>query len=1011
MSDTQHSPHRTSRPEMSVPWTIDNAESRISSVIQNSPKSILKGSRTPNPYISPQFNCIQNERYETMINCRVSFASDTWVRLFGKNETPNSPSQRTLSQRLSTTSPGANDDSPTSESIVLDNDDSHATATKSDNAYLLRLSGSPMDRRKRRRDMYGSPPSQREEKRMPVIYPEHRVRGMQKLGDDDDDDLDDDNSSHNNYYMQFLSQDNHQQRKPLFDEDVDDDDTQNKRMKVSGNNDNTNDDGRTKQTTLTTSYVSSLTPPTARALSPNSLYADNDVDAHEDMDRQHAATRTNHQSSFAEADETTEITEPTQYLDTKQTRMSVTFYNEDTGTMPLTLQHNGEISRQQGTPVDDTMDLWNATATADLHQNGQQEQQHNQHEQDSQESPQQPNNDNPIPSSFIHSQHLDTQFNSQKKSQDSDMKLTQESSTLKVTNSPNGTKSSNNASYYAFNTSSPIRTPIQSPFRSPLKSTDRIDNTFDFPKSPRVGISILDNMDASPILPRRSPVTDQSHSAAPPTLSDSFSPKRSFYLHDPTQSHTPLATTTSNNYPAPHSTKSPLRQQSFRRDLSDLSIGSDYGDRMVSMHGNENVNIFEEEFPQLYNSFTEDTPTTKPMTLAYFLDTAAGFKQLVEDKPIPKQTNTSSMKPSNVPATFDQQATAATSLLPELDAYRKLTEKYDQVIQKLTDQLQQLDDDLSENIPQVFAEYADASPEVCDEMESSFSDLRKLVTAETEQKWYTEYMSIVQDLVALFRRQLKDQVEDQQLLRQAKNRLAQHLPQLMAEKHKVAGTLNESQETVQKYKQMDHRLLERWERDIEDQEVAIERSRKEAQKVKEKYAQTRKELNLLDEKKATLQAAITKAEATKDAHPYVSYSDFLDAKDQFDICSVLCAWKLQDKNENTIQFTVYNDIDILIDTSKLKNRQVDAVFIRMLESKDREYGPFAELVHGLQVMARGTWRQEKVLKKRVRNKENLHRCYSIDYTRYCYLLESCTIDPKRNHGSQTTILDRIGTSR
>jgi hypothetical protein len=76
---------------------------------------------------------------------------------------------------------------------------------------------------------------------------------------------------------------------------------------------------------------------------------------------------------------------------------------------------------------------------------------------------------------------------------------------------------------------------------------------------------------------------------------------------------------------------------------------------------------------------------------------------------------------------------------------------------------------------------------------------------------------------------------------------------------------------------------------------------------------------------------------------------------------VLCAWKLENNTDDTMQFIVHDDLDVLLDINKLRNRDVDAVFIRMLESRDHQYGPFAELVHGLQTTAKGIWTKDKVM--------------------------------------------------
>jgi hypothetical protein len=59
---------------------------------------------------------------------------------------------------------------------------------------------------------------------------------------------------------------------------------------------------------------------------------------------------------------------------------------------------------------------------------------------------------------------------------------------------------------------------------------------------------------------------------------------------------------------------------------------------------------------------------------------------------------------------------------------------------------------------------------------------------------------------------------------------------------------------------------------------------------------------------------------------------------------------------------IHKDINIVIDKEKLATQQPDAVLTRMLESRDRKFGPIAELLHGLKVETSNKWDLDEVRK-------------------------------------------------
>ncbi|KAI9282282.1 Spc7 kinetochore protein-domain-containing protein [Sporodiniella umbellata] len=141
------SPSRRKRFEAlkELPWTVDNTDSRVIHFgLTSTPKSILKGSRTPQRY---EHNQTQQERATREYrNRRVSFAAASSLRLFNQEDTIEF-------------SYNSEDDLFAQPEPIRDMLDSPVRFDRGSSLSIL--SGSPSDRRRRRRDIFGTPPDQR----------------------------------------------------------------------------------------------------------------------------------------------------------------------------------------------------------------------------------------------------------------------------------------------------------------------------------------------------------------------------------------------------------------------------------------------------------------------------------------------------------------------------------------------------------------------------------------------------------------------------------------------------------------------------------------------------------------------------------------------------------------------------------------------------------------------------------------------------------------------------------
>ncbi|KAG1053336.1 hypothetical protein G6F43_004578 [Rhizopus delemar] len=137
------SPSRRRRYEAlkEAPWTVDNSDSRILR-FDSTPKSILKGTYTPSRYEHEQ----RQDHRQQVRSRRVSFAPAANLRLFNHDDT--------IEYTLKSVDDLFAQPEPESSNELL-NTPKHYSINSSS---LSKLSGSPSDRRKRRRDLFGTPP-------------------------------------------------------------------------------------------------------------------------------------------------------------------------------------------------------------------------------------------------------------------------------------------------------------------------------------------------------------------------------------------------------------------------------------------------------------------------------------------------------------------------------------------------------------------------------------------------------------------------------------------------------------------------------------------------------------------------------------------------------------------------------------------------------------------------------------------------------------------------------------
>lgn len=93
-----------------------------------------------------------------------------------------------------------------------------------------------------------------------------------------------------------------------------------------------------------------------------------------------------------------------------------------------------------------------------------------------------------------------------------------------------------------------------------------------------------------------------------------------------------------------------------------------------------------------------------------------------------------------------------------------------------------------------------------------------------------------------------------------------------------------------------------------------------------------------------------------------------------------------------------NDINIVIDHSKLEARDLEAIIVRMVEQREPVYGAFSELVLGLSGLMTDVWdmKQVKIHESGCLYQAIHSTCIYVDHSKRGHLLAICEADPCRS---------------
>ncbi|KAG2222401.1 hypothetical protein INT45_006923 [Circinella minor] len=853
------SPGRVNDPLDNGRWTVDNSESRFTSMSPR--RSILKsGSQTPNPYNSPgssRFERLQSRRAR-----HVSFSPFDRIRLFGEHEATSESGRerfRNMDQRP--------------DSAVFDADPV-ASPQLSDHPFLSQLRGSPSDQRKRRPDLFGSPPVH--EGNSPKRRFAEKIHNLESHVFNDDDN--DEPTSFNKYMAG---------RKPptaadLFDE-MDDD------IAIEGE-----DDG-SMQITQELPKVSQ--PSSSRTSISKRLSIEKIVKTPIPQDENTAPPQQQEQeekgremsnisltkspktypSDTPHSSSDMEVTQQSQKrLEQSQQREQQEMRKRDSDTVQTSLSNRTQVNvtYEAASEAESDMDITLQEGRQHVNITEEKESSH-------------------LQSHFL--PHPRPSFVASEATTDID---------ATPVNSVRESIINRLRSNIARNVYSPL---TRNQRRSIIRSEDDDD---DMEITQELGNTKDDNN-------IRTPTRSSPNPSRPSTPFDRNSiAEKIKNIIDETPSHLHLDST-----PIRTHYQTPSRRQNYPHSITGSELGSDLG-----MHSDGAGNILDEELSQLYDSSNEidvPSPPSNNIPLSEFL-LLSGIT-FADDPVINDKRRTSAFDDSEGPVRVSEQAIAAAITIPELDMYKTHCEELKEFITADEEAIDRIDKEASANNPTLFRKYLAGNLKTQNEIDEKLVNIKEYAAHKATQTLFEWKQTKHDNLITNLQPHVQKLNEEEQYLEAADQRIRSSKTDLDKNLEELEQRIANSRKKLEERHKI--KFADKNKQDeIKEQRAILDGYRSDIAVITEKENVLMDTINNSNKQREELEAEIVKYEKEQGvaANPEKALQR---AKEKYEMTRTYLGMRVLEYTDDMIDLIIFNDISIKIIDPKKNPRPPNNVLI------------------------------------------------------------------------------------
>ncbi|KAI9487587.1 MAG: Spc7 kinetochore protein-domain-containing protein [Benjaminiella poitrasii] len=306
-------------------------------------------------------------------------------------------------------------------------------------------------------------------------------------------------------------------------------------------------------------------------------------------------------------------------------------------------------------------------------------------------------------------------------------------------------------------------------------------------------------------------------------------------------------------------------------------------------------------------------------------------------------------------ATISEQAVAAASTLPQIESFQSTCKQLNGLTQDCRQIVQHLRDSINKSNPSLFHEYSEGEVPFRSEIELGLSSYKSYARLKALCDCYGRWVTMFEGLEATLKSNYEKLSEDEQSITKLENRLKNRLKDIKEYQLELQIAVDEAHIKEKKYNSVDYQQLIKLEQEIDQQYRSIQAFTDKAKQLERDDAALSEKIASLDERKIELEEIIVNAEDIIAKNKIVTLTELEDASQNFAKCSKLYNWNFKKIEEELVRIHLSQDITLVIDKEKLRNKVEDGVVIHTKDNIEEELGQLAPLLHGLDMVKKNKW--------------------------------------------------------
>ncbi|KAI7871593.1 Spc7 kinetochore protein-domain-containing protein [Spinellus fusiger] len=371
--------------------------------------------------------------------------------------------------------------------------------------------------------------------------------------------------------------------------------------------------------------------------------------------------------------------------------------------------------------------------------------------------------------------------------------------------------------------------------------------------------------------------------------------------------------------------------------------------------------IFNNDIPELSESPVGEEPVpTLPVNFPGFLD----YVGLYFNNEVPvnvKSPLTSFDLEQVTPATLIEKAFAAVSTLPQLTVYNKI---YDDMkaIETESSEKMKIHYENDPQCQQLIREYFEGDTDLRCNMIKRLKQLKQYCDIKARYIVQEQHNKRLRELHKKLRENLDRAERDTGYVDEANRYIDTHMPMFDDYRLKLANAVKECRKREDEYNSVNHEAQALLEDEIESQRSAMNLFRKEYNDLTSAEFESREKIEQIKQKKAEVMESISRAIICRDENKGPTKKDVEDAEDRLKRLSSLMCIKFNQRSNKITDITMSDDIHVVIDMIKLKNRESEAVTVQLIEERKSTYEEFSELLCGIDSVIENEYDDIKIMR-------------------------------------------------